>query len=106
MPLDHNAVRDAIANAIAATDEDETYSAEQLKDIAFHLTDWLDDLERYYEYCRNPSALLPDEATMLLMQFLYHVPNHIAAAGKLYLDSPVRDIFGVGAVETEEGRPK
>lgn len=37
------------------------------------------------------------------MQFLIHVPNHLAAASKLMLDIPVTDVLGVGAVtETPE----
>ena len=37
------------------------------------------------------------EVSQLLISFLVHVPNHVAAASKLYTDIPVTDIFGVGA---------
>jgi hypothetical protein len=36
-----------------------------------------------------------------LLQFLIHVPNHLAAAS-LYAGIPVRDIFEVGATNEED----
>jgi hypothetical protein len=35
----------------------------------------------------------------LLIQFLVHAPNHLAAASKMLTDIPVTDVFGVGALE-------
>ena len=32
------------------------------------------------------------------MQFLIHVPNHLAAASKIGLDIPVTDVFGVNSI--------
>jgi hypothetical protein len=104
MQLDQRAVESAIKNAIAATDEEGSFSPQQIADITFHMTDWLSDLERFAEFCTNPSSRSVEEASEILMAFLYHVPNHIAAAAKQYLDSPVRDVFGVGAVEATERR--
>ena len=49
----------------------------------------------------NPIALSDDEVHRLLIQFLIPVPNHLAAAGKLHIDIPVRDIFGIGATSEE-----
>jgi hypothetical protein len=98
MPLDYQAVRAAIVNAIAESDETGSYSPQQIDDIAFHMTDWLGELEDFATFCANPSSYSTEEVIKILMAFLYHVPNHIAAAAKQYLDSPVRDIFGVGAV--------
>jgi hypothetical protein len=71
--------------------------------IAFHLTDWLDDLAELYAFMQNPQRVGNEEARKLLMGFLIHVPNHLAAASKLWLDIPVTDVFEVGALnETEE----
>lgn len=103
MAIDREAVFAAIVNAISATDEDGLFTPERLHDIAFHLTDWLDDFEALYEVCSAPDAKSPEEITNTLIGFLYHVPNHVAAAARLYLDSPVRDIFGIGAVEGVDG---
>jgi hypothetical protein len=41
------------------------------------------------------------EVSELLIGFLVHVPNHVAAASKLYTDVPVTDIFGVGATSED-----
>jgi len=71
-------------------------------DVAFHMTDWLDDLEAYARFCADPDGMPNAEVARLLDGFLIHVPNHIAAAGKLYADVPVTDIFGVGAT-SEDG---
>jgi hypothetical protein len=70
---------------------------EAARDVAFHMTDWLEDLEAYSEFCRDPQALSREKAGKLLLQFLIHVPNHLAAASRLYADIPVTDVFGVGA---------
>ena len=66
-------------------------------DVAFHMTDWLDDLDAYSRFCADPSRMSDAEVGQLLTDFLVHVPNHVAAASKLYADVPVADIFGVGA---------
>jgi hypothetical protein len=72
-------------------------------EIAFHLTDWLDDLSELCAFMHNPRRVGNEEARKLLMGFLIHVPNHLAAASKLWLDIPVTDVFEVGALrETEE----
>ena len=36
------------------------------------------------------------------MEFLVHVPAHVAAAGKLITGLPVEDVFNVGAISTGE----
>jgi hypothetical protein len=43
--------------------------------------------------------LSADEINSLLIKFLIHVPNHVAAACKLLTGIPVSDIFKVGATE-------
>src|SRR5881409_688930 len=53
-------------------------------DVAFHMTDWLDDLEAYQRLCSEPGSLSDADVSQLLTQFLVHVPNHLAAASKLY----------------------
>jgi hypothetical protein len=73
-------------------------------DVAFHMTDCLADLDAYHRFCADPSAISDAEVGRLLTQFLVHVPNHLAAASKLYTDVPVTDVFGVGAT-TEETKP-
>jgi len=70
-------------------------------DVAFHMTDWLEDLDAFSRFCADPSSLSDAEVSELLTDFLVHVPNHVAAAGKLYTGVPVTDIFQVGATSED-----
>ena len=98
--LDHSAVNAAIRAALDATSgTDEPRSPQTTYDIAFHMTDWLRDLESFHQFCSSPSAYTPEQIQCVLYDFLCHVPNHVAAAAKLLADHPVSDIFEVGAVE-------
>jgi hypothetical protein len=72
------------------------------EDVAFHMTDWLDDLDAYSRFCADPSRMSDAEASELLTGFLVHVPNHVAAASKLYTGVPVTDVFGVSATSEEK----
>ena len=72
------------------------------EDIAFHMTDWdhdVDDLLRLYE---QPEAFSDDEIIQILMSFLAHVPNHVAAAKKLAGLGPIEDVFEVGVLVEDE----
>ena len=66
-------------------------------DVAFHMTDWLNDLDAYSRFCADPKGMSDAEVGELLTGFLVHVPNHLAAASKLYTGVPVTDIFQIGA---------
>ena len=70
-------------------------------DVAFHMTDWLDDLDAYSRFCADPSSMSDAEVGEMLTGFLVHVPNHLAAAGKLYTGVPVTDIFQIGATSED-----
>lgn len=60
------------------------------------------ELQRYVKFCQAPESLSPEELDGLLLRFLIHVPNHIAAAAKLYADMPVSDVFEVRATQPTE----
>jgi hypothetical protein len=92
--LDVERVRSRIERVAS---EEAEVTAEIARDVAFHMTDWLDDLETFFQFCQEPEAQSSEEVNELLIQFLVHVPNHLAAAAKLYTEMPVTDIFGVGA---------
>ncbi|NEO85751.1 MAG: hypothetical protein F6J87_16090 [Spirulina sp. SIO3F2] len=98
MNFNTSVIRQRLLNALNAS-EDDYGSAENLRDIAFHMTDWLSDLKEWVKFCQNPAALSDDEVIDVLIGFLCHVPEHVAAAAKLSIDQPVRDIFDIGAVE-------
>jgi hypothetical protein len=69
------------------------------RDVAFHMTDWIDDMTKYLKFCHDPESHTDEQVNATLLAFLLHAPNHLAAAAKLYADFPVRDIFEVGSVE-------
>lgn len=75
---------------------------EVARDIAFHMTDWdhnLEDMVRLYE---QQESLSDDEVIDIIIQFLAHVPEHVAAARKLVGVGPITDIFEVGVHEEDE----
>ena len=97
--MDAGVVSSAIERALEA----EGYGTPEVRhDIAFHMTDWVADLEKWHAYCQSPESLDADQTTKLLIDFLVHVANHLAAASKLMTGIPVMDIFKVGAVAIEE----
>ncbi|MCL4504236.1 MAG: hypothetical protein M1438_20620 [Deltaproteobacteria bacterium] len=70
---------------------------EKIGDVAFHLTDWLTDLERLHKFYSSPDLLSREQVQRLLIDFLVHVPAHLAAASKIITSFPVADVFEVGA---------
>jgi hypothetical protein len=91
-------LRERIAQAFAAS----TGEQEIADEIAFHVTDWaenVDDLIRLYE---QAETLSEEEIRKIILQFLSHVPNHVAAAKKLVGMGPIEDVFGVGVHEEDE----
>ncbi|CAN5153156.1 hypothetical protein BH11PSE11_BH11PSE11_32420 [soil metagenome] len=99
MSFDEKAIYDRIAD-VAQTEMDLAEAV--ARDVAFHMTDWLNELDAFSRFCQSPGALSSDELSNLLMDFLVHVPNHVAAAGKLYTGFPVTDIFKVSSTSQEE----
>jgi hypothetical protein len=96
--MDQAKVRQAIEDVLL----NQGYEPEsRRKEIAFHLTDWLGDLEAWKSYCDSPEQFDSESAEKLIMGFLIHVPNHVAAASKLMLEIPVSDIFEVGAIDAD-----
>lgn len=91
-------LRDRIAQAFSSFGE----GPEVARGIGFHMTDWdhnVDDLIRLYD---APEAFSDDEIQSIIIQFLAHVPNHVAAAKKLAGIGPIEDIFKVGVLEEDE----
>ena len=70
---------------------------ERREAIVFHLTDWMGDLVTFNQLLSDPDAYDGSEIHQILVRFLTHVPNHLAAASKLFLGVPVTDIFDVGS---------
>jgi hypothetical protein len=69
--------------------------AEKAHEIAFHLSDWSDDAAFILALHLFPERFTPEEVSQGVLEFLIHVPNHVAAAAHLY-GLPIGDVFGVG----------
>lgn len=72
------------------------------KDLAFHLSDWLLDLEQCYDVYSNIEQKSDEEIEKFIFKFLLHVPNHLDAAKKLSGMGKVEDIFNVNIFEDED----
>jgi hypothetical protein len=91
-------LRSRIARAFATSMD----LSDVAEDIAFHMTDWdhnVDDLIRLYE---QPETFSNDEIVDILIRFLAHVPNHVAAAKKLAGVGPIEDVFEVGVLQEDK----
>ena len=93
------AIPEAAAARIRAAMSD--FPEDIAHDIAFHLTDWAADAAFLVALVLFPEKFTDAEVRAGVRQFLIHAPNHICAAAKL-ADEPVRDIFGVGALDEGE----
>jgi hypothetical protein len=97
--LDNQLVKERIAEAFSALG----LKSEVADDIAFHLTDWrenLEDLARVYE---QADVMGDDQIQSVIIDFLAHVPSHVVAAMKLAGLGPIEDVFGVGIFDKDEG---
>ncbi|MGH9943746.1 MAG: hypothetical protein ACRD9R_15480 [Pyrinomonadaceae bacterium] len=95
---DTEKLRDSIARAFTLSLEEPDVARE----IAFHMTDWdhnVDDLVRLYD---QPEAFSDNDIRNIVIRFLAHVPNHVAAAKKLAGLGPIEDVFEVGVLEDDE----
>jgi len=70
-------------------------------DIAFHMTDWMEDLDYLIKTYSNIDNLSNDEITSFVYKFLSHVPNHLNAATKLSGLGKIKDVFEVGIFEDD-----
>ncbi len=75
MTYEENKIREAIGMALKDLDMQPT----DISDAAFHMTDWLGDQKEWSSLCEKPESLTREEIQELLMGFLVHVPNHVAA---------------------------
>lgn len=74
---------------------------EKARDIAFHMTDWLSDLEEIHQMFSRIDEVNHSEVETFIYRFLAHVPNHLVAAKKLSGMGSTNDIFNVGIFEDD-----
>lgn len=96
--LEHREVSERILSALAADGLD----PEIAEAITFHLTVWRRDLENLLKIWNQADQMSDDEIRTLIIRFLVHVPEHVAAAKKLSGCGAIVDLFAVGVCENDE----
>ena len=91
-------VRARVAEAFATSMDQSSVASE----IAFHMTDWDHNLEDLLRLYRAPEKASNDEIVQIVLEFLAHVPNHVAAAKKLAGLGPIEDVFEVGVLVEDQ----
>jgi len=89
-------IRKRIANVLS-----EDLSEEIADKIAFHLVDWNGDAAFLVALYLWPEKFTDQEISEGIYALIPHVPDHLAAAAKLF-GLPVTDVFEVGALDGQE----
>ena len=90
-----------VRRRVAAAFTDSGLKPEVVDGIAFHMTDWKENLEELVELYDQPEQLSDERIRKIVLGFLAHVPNHVAAAKKLAGVGPIEDVFKVGVLEED-----
>jgi hypothetical protein len=61
-------------------------SSEDLREFAFHMTDWIDDLQRLISAYEADIEISDDQIYEILLKFCIHAPLHIVRASEILLD--------------------
>ena len=93
--FEENKIRQRIQSAF----EEMELTGHVSQQLAFHLTDWVSDLEDLINTYSNIDNLSNDEITSFFYKFLAHVPNHLNAATKLSGIGKIEDVFQAGIFE-------
>jgi hypothetical protein len=72
--------------------DDSAANAVARQDFVFHMTDWLDDLDRLKMILDHPDQVDRRKAASEIAGILYHIIPHLKAAGRLLLDN-IPDAF-------------
>ena len=74
----------------------EGYGRQRATDIAFHLLDWMEQLEALHRLYQHADAQSDCEILVALIDFMVHAPHHINAAKFLIGLGAPDDVFGLG----------
>jgi hypothetical protein len=99
LEFNSNLIREKIGEALRAS---QYINDENADAIAIHFTDWLGDLNALCRFYANPGGFENENVEEILVDFLFHAPDHLAAAKKLLTGFGVSDVFKVGAVEINQ----
>jgi hypothetical protein len=92
-------VRKRIAEALSSSLGMEMAEADE---VAFHLIDWKRDLDELVKIYEKADELGDEYIQEIVIKFLAHVPNHVAAAKKLVGLGPIEDVFNVGVLKEDD----
>lgn len=92
---------DLVKQRIAAAFAVNELESSVVEDIAFHITDWRENLEELVELYANTERLSDEQIRKIIIDFLAHAANHVAAAKKLVGLGPIEDVFKVGVLEED-----
>ena len=67
--------------------------AECSAEIAFHMTDWLAELDVLSRLRTDPDSFDAEATYQAVLRFLLHAPEHIARAAELLTGEPIQGIF-------------
>lgn len=73
-----------------------------VREVAFHLTDWLSELAPFVAFLEAPSSVTKERLGQIVLALVTHAPAHLAAAHKLVVGLPVTDVFEIGAVSERD----
>jgi hypothetical protein len=93
--------REDVKNRIAAAFSEFELEPQAVEDIAFHMTDWKENLEEIVRLYEQPERLSDEQVQHIILVFLAHVPNHVAAAKMLVGLGPIEYVFEVGVLEED-----
>jgi hypothetical protein len=91
-----------LQNRIAAAFDENELEPHVVADIAFHMTDWKEDLDQLVSLYNRMDTADAEEIRTVVIRFLCHAPNHLAAAKKLIGLGPMEDIFEVGILRDDD----
>lgn len=74
---------------------------ETASEISFHMTDWIEDNEKLISMYENIDQFNSDQIQSVLISYLAHVPEHVAAAKKLIGLGNLEDIFQVNILNKD-----
>lgn len=77
--------------AIARSFQEWELSEQQRYDLAFHMPDWVKDLEQFVDFLENPGKYSDNQIQEIILGFVIHAPYHLNKAADITIDGPIAD---------------
>ena len=66
------------------------FTEKEIAEVAFHLTDWVDDLKPFVEVLEAPEKFRDEDIHRIVVMLLLHAPGHLQIAAKKILHAAER----------------